>query len=121
MQPPRSTRTVPLFPHTTLVRSPGSSRAHACRRPADAGANQHHDPAGQSTHRGGGNDPPPCRSAEGHGYGTAIATTMDGTQPCLSDSATRSEEHTSELQSLMRLSYAVFCLKQKKPHKPTIY
>src|SRR3546814_3085529 len=82
-------------------RRPGSSRAHACRRPADAGANQHHDPAGQSTHRGGGNDPPPCRSAEGHGYGTAIATTMDGTQPCLS----RSEEHTSELQSLMRISY----------------
>src|SRR3546814_2693740 len=86
-------------------RRPGSSRAHACRRPADAGANQHHDPAGQSTHRGGGNDPPPCRSAEGHGYGTAIATTMDGTQ--------RSEEHTSELQSLMRISYAVICFKNK--------
>src|SRR3546814_3914592 len=31
----------------------------------------------------------------------------------------RSEEHTSELQSLMRISYAVFCLKKKKPHKPT--
>src|SRR3546814_6970544 len=30
----------------------------------------------------------------------------------------RSEEHTSELQSLMRISYAVFCLKKKKPHKP---
>src|SRR3546814_9642657 len=35
----------------------------------------------------------------------------------------RSEEHTSELQSLMRISYAVFCLKKKKPNKPsaTIY
>src|SRR3546814_4708800 len=32
-------------------------------------------------------------------------------------SATRSEEHTSELQSLMRISYAVFCLKKKKPKK----
>src|SRR3546814_2850284 len=32
----------------------------------------------------------------------------------LSDRATRSEEHTSELQSLMRISYAVFCLKKKK-------
>src|SRR3546814_330828 len=31
----------------------------------------------------------------------------------------RSEEHTSELQSLMRISYAVFCLKKKKPHKIT--
>src|SRR3546814_3375260 len=30
----------------------------------------------------------------------------------------RSEEHTSELQSLMRISYAVFCLKKKKPEKP---
>src|SRR3546814_8300275 len=30
----------------------------------------------------------------------------------------RSEEHTSELQSLMRISYAVFCLKKKKTHKP---
>src|SRR3546814_2842175 len=33
----------------------------------------------------------------------------------------RSEEHTSELQSLMRLSYAVFCLKKKKPTKQTHY
>src|SRR3546814_6293938 len=33
--------------------------------------------------------------------------------------ATRSEEHTSELQSLMRISYAVFCLKKKKAHKHT--
>src|SRR3546814_9776382 len=31
---------------------------------------------------------------------------------------TRSEEHTSELQSLMRISYAVFCLKKKKPYTP---
>src|SRR3546814_6330133 len=34
--------------------------------------------------------------------------------------ATRSEEHTSELQSLMRISYAVFCLKKKKINKTTI-
>src|SRR3546814_4088326 len=33
----------------------------------------------------------------------------------------RSEEHTSELQSLMRISYAVFCLKKKKPKKQTNY
>src|SRR3546814_6482678 len=35
-------------------------------------------------------------------------------QPMQSDTPTRSEEHTSELQSLMRISYAVFCLKKKK-------
>src|SRR3546814_1556187 len=35
------------------------------------------------------------------------------------DESDRSEEHTSELQSLMRISYAVFCLKKKKPNKPT--
>src|SRR3546814_7586958 len=34
--------------------------------------------------------------------------------------ATRSEEHTSELQSLMRISYAVFCLKKKKKNKRTL-
>src|SRR3546814_4143143 len=37
-----------------------------------------------------------------------------------SGDATRSEEHTSELQSLMRISYAVFCLKKKKTHHTTI-
>src|SRR3546814_9137827 len=35
------------------------------------------------------------------------------------NSASRSEEHTSELQSLMRISYAVFCLKKKKKHNNT--
>src|SRR3546814_5909980 len=45
----------------------------------------------------------------------AAATTMDRTtgQPYYLASIDRSEEHTSELQSLMRISYAVFCLKKK--------
>src|SRR3546814_2617565 len=44
------------------------------------------------------------------------------TQPCahLFDKRGRSEEHTSELQSLMRISYAVFCLKKKKHYTPTV-
>src|SRR3546814_2189785 len=44
-----------------------------------------------------------------------------GTADRADDAAGRSEEHTSELQSLMRISYAVFCLKKKKhtTHKPT--
>src|SRR3546814_2991821 len=39
--------------------------------------------------------------------------------PCRRSSPSRSEEHTSELQSLMRISYAVFCLKNKKTSMPT--
>src|SRR3546814_3152927 len=40
--------------------------------------------------------------------------------PCIRRASGRSEEHTSELQSLMRISYAVFCLKKKKKHKQQI-
>src|SRR3546814_7345246 len=46
-----------------------------------------------------------------HGAGDAAYSTEDGGGKCLD---TRSEEHTSELPSLMRISYAVFCLKKKK-------
>src|SRR3546814_8908574 len=41
----------------------------------------------------------------------------DGTRRSAGDESHRSEEHTSELQSLMRISYAVFCLKKKKKNK----
>src|SRR3546814_7983015 len=59
----------------------------------------------------------------------SVATSVRSRQPLMpaqqlpNVSATwfpRSEEHTSELQSLMRISYAVFCLKKKKHHNPTI-
>src|SRR3546814_10372490 len=50
------------------------------------------------------------RPAEGHEYG-ALAAVVDHLRRI--DVAIRLEEHTSELQSLMRLSYAVFCLKKK--------
>src|SRR3546814_8351031 len=58
----------------------------------------------------------------GNPPGTVIVPEMRaGTRPAI-----RSEEHTSELQSLMRISYAVFCLKQKKqqpanPHTTKLY
>src|SRR3546814_7700480 len=42
---------------------------------------------------------------------------LHGARPAVVEAALRSEEHTSELQSLMRTSYAVFCLKKKKPIK----
>src|SRR3546814_10523127 len=50
-----------------------------------------------------------------------VATARRLTIPGHCSRATRSEEHTSELQSLMRRSYAVFCLKKKIKHKNTQY
>src|SRR3546814_10462505 len=94
-RPPRSTRTDTRFPYTTLFRS-------RQRR----GQNHVHRQAGQSFPGAGGQG-----LAGGRRYlsgGGARAT--DGV-------GRRSEEHTSELQSLMRISYAVFCLKKKNKHK----
>src|SRR3546814_1497945 len=91
-RPPRSTRTDTLFPYTTLVRShAGLSR-------------QHH--------------PRLCRGRAA----VSVADGGDGTGEAGQRAAAlghRSEEHTSELQSLMRISYAVFCLKKKKSHDNT--
>src|SRR3546814_9970263 len=57
----------------------------------------------------------------GHGWHSrqarrrpALPPRSHGVRPCRAPTAGRSEEHTSELQSLMRISYAVFCLKKKK-------
>src|SRR3546814_2414640 len=96
-RPPRSTRTDTLFPYTTLFRSP--------REPAAADQSRHRPPAArlrEADHR---------RRAGGGGGDERL-----GLPPALQDhhGDERSEEHTSELQSLMRISYAVFCLKKKK-------
>src|SRR3546814_3744747 len=93
LRPPRSTRTDTLFPYTTLFRSPGRQ----------AGVNR-------------------------VVLGMAIAAHQDlALIAKLREQAgerrragQRSEEHTSELQSLMRISYAVFCLKKKTNNKITI-
>src|SRR3546814_4655432 len=92
-RPPRSTRTDTLFPYTTLFRSPGESREVGERR--DAG--QRRDP-----------------EAQGVGRDVAAGPSDDR----LHRHVHRSEEHTSELQSLMRISYAVFCLKKKNNPTP---
>src|SRR3546814_7203909 len=85
-QPPISTRTDTLFPFTTLFRSVAVDEAHLV--PAFVlTLRQLHERCDSSTE----NLPPP--------FNAVFA---------------RSEEHTSELQSLMRISYAVFCLKKKK-------
>src|SRR3546814_4427675 len=61
-------------------------------------------------------------SASGKASSAAFTTGVDLTQSSVSArsfASARSEEHTSELQSLMRISYAVFCLKKKKIHTTT--
>src|SRR3546814_5188912 len=93
--PPRSTRTDTLFPYTTLFRSP---RAR---------------PAGDLPHRARRRGRPRARPGAGRRRlrGQAVLAARAGGAGAR---AARSEEHTSELQSLMRISYAVFCLKKKK-------
>src|SRR3546814_1564123 len=110
-RPPRSTRTDTLFPYTTLFRSvdglgTGAAGGLPCRRHAAParghGAARAHPKAVRPTDRQEpGSQPQDCRH-EGRTGGRAVA-----------DLPGRSEEHTSELQSLMRISYAVFCLKKK--------
>src|SRR3546814_1591948 len=87
-RPPISTRTDTLFPYTTLFRS----RRAGTRRPPDSSSRGQGEARCERAFAGSGRRP---RARVGDLYG-------------------RSEEHTSELQSLMRISYAVFCLKKKK-------
>src|SRR3546814_8899049 len=88
-RPPRATRTDSLFPYTTLLRSfTGRRCAHAIR----------------------GHQGPPGHCAA-HGRWRAVKTTVMESAPATD--GRRSEEHTYELQSLMRIAYAVFCLKNK--------
>src|SRR3546814_8882449 len=101
--PPRSTRTDTLFPDTTLCRSPapdGLERRCRERRRRPAGLRR---TARRSAPPAGGENP------EGVTVPT-IRRTVRAREDLLD---IRSEEHTSELQSLMRISYAVFCLKKK--------
>src|SRR3546814_9306199 len=106
-RPPRSTRTDTLFPYTTLFRS-----AEASPLTIKLGV-----------HEG------PCIAVTLNGRLDYFGTTVNmaarlqgesrGGDVVLSEAVAtdRSEEHTSELQSLMRISYAVFCLKKKKLHQ----
>src|SRR3546814_4578002 len=91
-RPPRSTRTYTLFPYTTLFRSDSDKL----------------DPSG----------PERYAYAEHRDYLDALWEALDlGDRVVLvvhDLGSVRSEEHTSELQSLMRISYDVFCLKKKK-------
>src|SRR3546814_2800879 len=103
-RPPISTRTDTLFPYTTLFRSrPARSRHWLMWGTAAAAA-----VAVLMIAFGAGGAPLPGQSM------SALAAEPLVTQRGEIRSFRRSEEHTSELQSLMRISYAVFCLKKKK-------
>src|SRR3546814_9218351 len=94
-RPPRSTRTDTLFPYTTLFRSSRDAfqphpRINAWARQIDAR------------------------------FRIQLLISHEHKIPDFNESvAIRSEEHTSELQSLMRISYAVFCLQKKKRDRDT--
>src|SRR3546814_10062658 len=107
-RPPRSTRTDTLFPYTTLFRAVTELNAFlsvwptpAARDSKGANSEQH------CTVTGGGQ--------EAHGSTSQFCSALRLFAP----GPSRSEEHTSELQSLMRISYAVFCLKKKTTSKET--
>src|SRR3546814_7547197 len=106
-RPPRSTRTDTLFPYTTLFRSARTPRAFWGMYGASKAAFENLVLA----------------------YGDEVENTSKVRVAIVDPGATRtkmrerafpgerSEEHTSELQSLMRISYAVFCLKKKTRYK----
>src|SRR3546814_9013186 len=107
-RPPRSTRTDTLFPYTTLFRSlPAPKRVKRKARTVFRKTFLVVRPPGprypRTTNGPGGRRGRRARTAFAHRPGG-----MRRFCQC------RSEEHTSELQSLMRISYAVFCLKKKK-------
>src|SRR3546814_9192178 len=91
-RPPRSTRTDTLFPYTTLFRSADSRQGAASVRVLEHPVHEH---------------AAPLVSPHARGLGELVRATV------VTRLGARSEEHTSELQSLMRISYAVFCLKKK--------
>src|SRR3546814_8351554 len=133
-RPPRSTRTDTLFPYTTLFRSPWR------RKPPPATARKCCRHGGKAATATGRQSPPrpsddritlplsasvsPRRPMLIYPQGPAPSISMcqdDGAQQInttlVHRGLTRSEEHTSELQSLMRISYAVCCLKKKNVNK----
>src|SRR3546814_7567484 len=101
--PPGSTRTHTLFPDTTLCLSGQGQQGQAGAEPDEA-------PGQARRHRGGARR---ARDAVRVPRADAAAACVVAAEPRRLRLRARSEEHTSELQSLMRISYAVFCLKKK--------
>src|SRR3546814_1510145 len=116
-RPPRSTRTDTLIPYSTLFRSVRSSFSER----ADGDLRIDGDPGALRDRR--------QAIASGEWtwlrqvHGATVVTVAEPGQHAGAEAdaavTARSEEHTSELQSLMRISYAVFCLKKKKHTRQT--
>src|SRR3546814_1390471 len=109
VRPPRSTRTDTPFPYTTLFRSVGRSEERdgtaarlECRRRLRRG--RQGGDVGDPRTGGHRNPPRQCQPKRWRDRGHLRMQLS---------ACRRSEEHTSELQSLMRISYAVFCLQKK--------
>src|SRR3546814_3436779 len=103
-RPPRSTRTDTLRPYTTLFRSPNFDFP---RHPGVSST----PPGGTKRVEGGVRAQGPGRIAfRAYSIGNRVESNLRECAICTI--LGRSEEHTSELQSLMRISYAVFCLKK---------
>src|SRR3546814_4977054 len=115
-RPPRSTRTDTLFPYTTLFRSSQAETRDDGRAGHDTGCGdgrcvpaRRRGGAARGV-RAGVDRRAPRRRRPQHGGAGHLRQGLHR----------RSEEHTSELQSLMRISYAVFCLKKKKKTRTTL-
>src|SRR3546814_2899223 len=104
-RPPRSTRTDTRLPDTTLFRSPLADEMGVDRR----GGEHHRDPNPAGTDMLVGQE-----QFAAPGAHRILGLAADAGDRV----AQRSEEHTSELHSLMRISYAVFCLKKKHLRNP---
>src|SRR3546814_6837476 len=106
-RPPRSKRTDTLFPYTTLFRSPFRRlpKVHETRIGKEHCRKLQQGQLGVAYNGSSEGSANACHFRAG-----PRNPSPDRTQP----RRPRSEEHTSELQSLMRISYAVFCLKKKK-------
>src|SRR3546814_19715304 len=101
-RPPRATRTDTRGPDTTLFRSP-AALAHCARLAEQWGYDEVNLNCGC-----------PSERVQRGSFGACLMA-----EPALVADCVRSEEHTSELQSLMRISYAVFCLNKKiRKHHP---
>src|SRR3546814_7049667 len=103
-RPPSSTRTDTLFPYTTLFRAPAPIAANAVGEGLTIAGRAMEIDCDHGIAR-------PCEHRRVLAIGPAVVARA--LRP-------RSEEHTSELQSLMRISYAVFCLKKKTTQTTTV-
>src|SRR3546814_2033373 len=106
-RPPRSTRTDTLFPYTTLFRSQVEVRDRNSAVKAQAAPRRYRLKAGSELVETVGASAPAKISQPD------LTQSLSWEQGLINFDRERSEEHTSELQSLMRISYAVFCLKKK--------